>query len=106
MKFLTISTRKDTFSALPEDEKNRLNVATVEHILELKKKMGDKFTMYSIPGWGRAVSIGDYSSVEEYSQSLQTPVSQQGFSNHESYPLIEMDVKQIEAYLKQAKAAK
>lgn len=106
MKILTISTRKDTFSALPEAEKNKLNAGTVAHLLKLKKKMGDKFTMYSIPGWGRVVSIGDYGSFEEYSQSLQTPVAQQGFSNHESYPLIEMDIKQIENYLKQAKAAK
>lgn len=106
MKILTISTRKDTFSALPEKEKNRLNIATVKHLVELKKKMGDKFKMYSIPGWGRAVSIGDYASLEEYSQSLQTLVSQQGYSNHESYPLIETDEKQIKAYLKQAKATK
>lgn len=106
MKILTISTRKDTFSALPEDEKNRLNVATIKHLIELKKKMGNKFTIYSIPGWGRAVSIGDYASLEEYSQSLQTLISQQGYSNHESYPLIEMDEKQMEAYLKQVKTTK
>jgi hypothetical protein len=106
MKFLTISTRKDTFSALPQDEQNKLNIGTVEHLLKLKKKMSDKFTMYSIPGWGRAVSIGDYGSFDEYSQSLQTPVSQRGFSNHESYPLIEMDLKEMEAYIKQAKSAK
>jgi len=106
MKILTISTRKDTFSALPEAEKNKLNTGTVEHILELKKKMGDKFTMYGIPGWGRAVSIGDYGSIEEYAQSLQTPVSQQGYSNHESYMLTEMNEKQMEAYLEQVKAAK
>jgi len=106
MKILTISTRKDTFSALPEAEKNKLNAGTVEHILELKKKMGDKFTMYGILGWGRAVSIGDYGSIEEYAQSLQTPVSQQGYSNHESYMLTEMNEKQMEAYLEQVKAAK
>jgi hypothetical protein len=106
MKILTISTRKDTFSALPESEKNKLNLATTEHLLKLKKKMGAKFTIYSIPGWGRAVSIGDYNSLEEYSQSLQTLVAQRGYSNHESYPLIETDEKQMEDYLKQAKAAK
>lgn len=106
MKILTISFRKDAFAALPEAEKNKLNSGTIEHLINLKKKKGDKFTMYSMPGWGRAVSIGDYDSIEEYAQSLQTPVNQQGYSNHESYMLTEMDVKQMEALLEQAKAAK
>jgi hypothetical protein len=73
-------------------------------MIKLKEKMGDKLTFYNIPGWGRAVSIGEYSSLEEYSQTLQTPVSQRGFSSHESYPLIESDIEEYKAYLKQMKA--
>ena len=106
MKILTISTRKDAFYTLPQEEQNKLLIGLLEHMIKLKEKMGDKFALYSIPGWGRALSIGEYSSFEEYSQSLQTPVSQRGFSSHESYPIIESDIEEYKAYLKQLKASK
>ena len=105
MKILTISSRKDSFYMLPQEEQNKLMIGLIEHIIKLNEKMGDKFKVYSMPGWGRAVTIGEYASIEEYSQSLQTPVSQRGFSSHESYPIIESDIEEYKAYLKQLKAA-
>lgn len=106
MKFLTISTFKDTLSSLPPEEKQKLNIADVEYLLEMKKKMGDKWTFYSLPGWNRYISVGEYNSLEEYSQTLQGPSMQAGYTNDESYPLIELDIKQVEAYLEEMKAAK
>jgi hypothetical protein len=104
MKILTISTRKENFYLLPQEEQKKLLIGLVEHMIKLKEKMGDKLLMYSIPAWGRAMTIGEYSSFEEYSQSLQTPVSQRGFSSHESYPLIESSIEEYKAYLKQVQA--
>ena len=105
MKFLTISTFKDTYSALPKDEKKKLNTQAVEHIIGLKKKMGDKFYFYATVGWGKLVSIGEYGSVEEYYQTLQSPNAVEGFTNYESYALIEADEKFLGVYLDRMKAA-
>jgi len=106
MKFLTIATYKDTYSSLPAEEKQKMGLADIEYVLEHKQKVGDKWTFYQIPGWNRMVSIGEYDSIEEYYQSLQGPSTQAGYSNIESYPLIEMDVEQWKAAVAQAKAAK
>lgn len=104
MKFLTISTFKDTRSALQPEELNKLNLADAEYIVSMKKKMGDKWTMYSVVGWNKHISIGEYDSVEEYAQTLQGPSAQAGFSNYEGYALTEIDWKSAEDFLKQAKS--
>jgi hypothetical protein len=106
MKFLTIASNKDTFSTLPQAEKNKLNLASAESGLNLKKKMGDKWHFYSDPGGNRAVSIGEYGSIEEYSQSLQSPAAAAGYINFEFIPLIEVDEKAFKAYVESIKAAK
>jgi len=106
MKFLTIATFKDTFSALPKDEKIKQTISAVEYIMGIKKKMGDNFHFYGTVGWNRTVSIGEYDSVEEYYQSLQSPTTLEGFTNYECYALIEADEKFLKTYLKQMKAAK
>ncbi len=106
MKFLTISSYKDSYASLSAEEKRKVGLADTEYILDLKKKMGDKLTFYSIAGWGRYVSIGEYGSLEEYAQTVQGPSNQAGYSNMESYPLIEWDIEQVKAYLEQAKTAK
>jgi hypothetical protein len=105
MKFMTVGTFKDTFSALPQDEKTRQTVQAVEWILDLKKKMGNKFHFYGTVGWNRTVSIGEYDSVEEYYQTLQSPNAQAGYMNYECYALIEADEQFLNSYLEQAKAA-
>ena len=101
MKFMTISTFKDIFYELPQDEKAKQYRQAVEYILGLKQKMGDKFHFYSTVGWGRAVSIGEYDSVEEYYQSLQSQAAQAGYMNYESYALIEADEQFLKSYLEQ-----
>lgn len=106
MKILTIATRKDVFSSLPQAEKTRLNISSYEYALELKKKMGAKWQAYGVPGWGRMVSIGEYGSLEEYMLSLQSPPAIAGFINYESYPLIEADEKTFKTAIDTLKAAK
>lgn len=106
MKFLTISKVKDVFYALPQTERNKMLLAAVKSLLVYKKKMGDKWHMYNSPGGMELITIGEYNSVEEYSQSLQSPDTFVGYMSHKSIPLIEYDVKELEAYLKQMKAAK
>jgi len=50
MKFLTIDTFKDTFYTLPQAEQMKLMVPGVQWVIDLKKKMGAKFSFYMIPG--------------------------------------------------------
>ena len=107
MKFLTIATVKDVFRTLPQAEQKKLWDGNVQWTVDFKKKMGDKFNLYVEVGWGRLVSIGEYNSVEEYSQSLESPImAQAGFINYESYPLIEVDEKALDAWTESLKAAK
>ena len=106
MKFLTISKTKDVFYALPQTERNKIMLAAVKSLLAYKKKMGDKWHCYADPGSNEMITIGEYNSVEEYSQSLQQVTEIVGYMSHKSVPLIEWDVKEFEAYLKQMKAAK
>ena len=106
MKFMTIGTFKDTVSALPQAEKNKLNLAAVEYVLAYKKKMGDKWHFYSDPGGNRVISIGEYDSMDEYSQSLQSPAAQAGYMYYESIALIELDEKSIKTLVDTLKARK
>jgi hypothetical protein len=106
MKFLTIATSRDAFSALPQAEKTRYNLESVKYILVIKKKMGDKLHFYFDPGGNRAYSIGDYESLEEYAQTLQTSTNAAGYTNVESIPLIEVDEKTLKAWIDSQKTAK
>ena len=106
MKFLTIGTFKDTLYTLTQAEQKKLMVPGVQWVIDLKKKMGAKFSFYMIPGWNRSISIGEFGSLEEYYQSLQSPVAAAGFMNYESYPMIEYDEKTLKQALAAYKAAK
>ena len=106
MKFLTISKVKDVFYGLSQTERNKMLLAAAKSLLEYKKKMGDKWHMYNSPGGMELITVGEYDSVEEYSQSLQSPENFVGYMDHKSIPLIEMGAKEIEAYLKQIQSAK
>jgi len=97
MKFLTIGTFKDTLYTTPRAEQLKLLGPGVQWVIDLKKKMGAKYSFYMIPGWDRSISIGEYGSLEDYYQSLQSPVAMAGFMNYESYPLIEYDEKTLKA---------
>jgi len=106
MKFLTIGTIKDIFYTLPQAEQSKLMVASIKYLLAMKKKLGDKWHFYEVAGWDRMVGIGEYDSLEELSQALQSPAAQAGYMNYESYPLIEMDVKAYKAWVDSQKPAK
>jgi len=75
MKFLTMATVKDVFRMLPQAEQKRLWEGNVRWTVDWKKKMGDKMDFYVVAGGGRMVSIGEFNSVEEYAQALQSPPS-------------------------------
>ena len=108
MKFLTIGTFKDVYYTLPQDERQKLGVAQSEYNLETKKKMGDKWHFYGVPGWDRMLeSVCEVGSMEELSQMYQgAPIVAAGFWKHETYPLVELDEKAMEASLERYKAAK
>jgi hypothetical protein len=108
MKFLTIGAFKDTFATIPLVEKKKLLVSQYEFNIKVKKKMGNKFHMYGVPGWdNKLFFITEFNSVEELGQLFrEAPVVAAGFFGYESYPLIEADLKTFEAGLAMAKAAK
>lgn len=99
MKILTISTPKDVFCTLPVSEQQKIMKNAVKNILEVKKKLGDRVQFYGEIGWGRTVSIGDHTSVEEYMQCIRGDQSRASFSNMETYLLSELDEKALQAYL-------
>jgi hypothetical protein len=106
MKFLTITTVKDIYYMLPQAEKTKFNAESVEYLVKQKKKKGDKQRFYSTAG-GTLYSIGEYESIEEYSESLrQSPRIAAGYMNVECIPVIEMDEKAIISYEERMKAAK
>ncbi len=107
MKILTIATAKtDVLRRLPKDEQNRLSLETIQHIMEVKKKLGDKLQFYTEVGWGRTVSIGEHASLEEYAWCINTPMAQAGFTNYETYPLTEISEKDFQNYYESLKSAK
>jgi hypothetical protein len=105
MKFLTIGTFKDTYYTIPRAEQQKLHASQIEYNLELKKKMGDKFHMYGVPGWDHMiVFVFEFGNFEELSQVfMAAPVVTAGFFSYKSYPLLEMDEKTFEALLEAAK---
>ncbi len=92
MKFLTIGTFKDAFYTIPLDERQKIAESQHKYNEELKKKMGEKWHFYGVPGWDRMlVSIIEVSSVEELAQIYnEAPVVSAGFWKHETYPLNEL----------------
>ena len=70
--------------------------SAVKELYNLKKEKGEDFHFYNPVGSGRYVSIGEYGSVEEYIQSIQTNAIQGGYVKAESYALTEATMEQIE----------
>ena len=102
----------DVFSIIEENDIAVVNYLRVidgaiiqAHSLEMKKKMGDKWRIYGAVGWGRAISIGEYDSLEEYAQTLQSPMAMAGYTNYESYNLLEFDETSMKAAIDTLKAA-
>lgn len=105
MKFLTIGKFKDTFYTIPQSEQQRIGVSTLEVDIDVKKKMGDKFHFYTVPGNdGMMVIVNEVGSLEELEQIFAgVPIVAAGFFKYESYPLIEQDEKSFAAYLERLK---
>jgi hypothetical protein len=106
MKFLTMSTIKESYYSLSPTEQAKIMSLSLQYILDLKKKMGSHFAFYYTPAMTYQISVGEYSSLEEYSQSLMSPAAQAGFMEYESYPLIEIDEKSIQGYMANLKPGK
>jgi len=106
MKFLTMSTIKESFYALTPAEQSKTMVLTIQYLMDLKKKMGSKWSFYYTPGMAYQVSLGEYTSLEEYSQSLMSPMANAGFMEYETHPLVEMDEKAMQGYLETMKPKK
>ena len=105
MKFMTISKIKEVYYTLPKAELAKIGLARIEFMLEYKKKRGDKWHCYYDPGMSQIITIGEYDSIDEYSQSLNSTTAAAGYTDHQSIPLLEADQKMLETYLKQTKAA-
>ena len=85
MKFLTITTIKDTMSTLPPAISRQLLEATVAWVNE-QKKAGVILEIYAIPGWRRSIGISERESAEDLAQALgEIPLA--AFMNFEVYPL-------------------
>ena len=106
MKFLTMSTIKDSFYSLSPAEQAKLMTVSIQNLLELKKKMGSKWSFFYTPGMAYQVSLGEYTSLEEYSQSLMSPMAIAGYMEYETHPLVEMDEKAMQGYLETKKPKK
>jgi muconolactone delta-isomerase len=101
MKFLTISTLKDTWVALPPAIGRQLMEASVAWANQ-QKQAGVILEIYAIPD-GRTVVICEHPSAEDLAQTL-AGVPMGGFMNFEVYPLADFD-QAMKAYIEAAKAA-
>ena len=105
MKFLTTATVKDVFFTIPQTEQKRLWEENVRWTADFQKNRRGKGNLYLVVGWGRMVGITEANSFEEYAQNLQSPMAQAGFIKYESYPLVEVDEKALDAWLESIKKA-
>lgn len=98
MKYITISTFKDAYYALPESERNKIIGASVQDIVNLKTKLGDKYRFFQTAGSRTSYSISEFDTYEEYIQSLSTQAFKMGLIDFVSIPVSEVDEKVLKAY--------
>jgi muconolactone delta-isomerase len=84
MKFLIISTMKDTMSMVPPAVARQIMEASIAQMDELKKA-GKILEMYAIPGEGGA-AICEHPSAEDLAQTLEA-IPMLRFMNMKVYPL-------------------
>lgn len=90
MKFLMISKLKDVFWTLPREERAQLMLGTAAW-RDRYLKAGKCLESYTMPGWGRFVSIWEIESGEEAARLVaELPLG--SFMDMESYPLADWDV--------------
>ena len=89
MKFLVMSSFKDTYFTLPPDKIKKIMEGTYE-VLRQSRNTGTLLDLYYIPGWDRAVGIEEHDSAEKLNQHLSsTPAAP--FLKFEVYPLSDFD---------------
>lgn len=105
MKFMVISSLKDTAATIPPTVFRQLWEANVEHVSQ-GKKAGKILEVYGTAGWGRVYSIEEHSSSEELQRHISAaPLG--SFINFEVYPLVgfEETAKIMHEMLKAAEKA-
>jgi len=89
LKFLIITSVKDTMSTLPPAVARQLFEATVAWMNE-QKQAGKVLEIYSIPGWRRSIGISEGDSAEEIARLIAgVPIG--GFLDFEVYPLADFN---------------
>ena len=102
MKFLIISSLKDTVSTLPPAISRQLMEASVAWVNQ-QKQAGKVLEIYSLAGWGRTAAICEHPSAEDVAQTL-AGVPMGGFMDFEVYPLADFN-ESMKAHIEAAKAA-
>ena len=89
MKFLTITSLKDTISTLPPAASRQLLEASIAWVNE-QKRAGIILEIYAIPGWERTAVICQHESAEHIARTLSgMPLGP--FMNFEVYPLADFN---------------
>lgn len=89
MKFLVISTFKDTFYAHSSDEIKQMVGGAVDFIKQMKEQK-KILEIYTIPGWNRNVSIEEHDSSDELYEHLHA-APHAPYTNFEVYPLADFE---------------
>ena len=102
MKFLLMSSYKDTMSTLPPAMGRQMTEGLLAWTNQ-QRQSGKILESYVIPAWKKAVLICEFNSAEEITQILPG-MPGFGFMNFEIYPLADFDgaVKSLIETLKKA----
>jgi hypothetical protein len=100
MKFLNMTTVKDTFAMLPVSTQRQLMEATVAWVNE-HKKSGDILELFQTPEG--SVVICEDASIEKFME-IQASIPMGGFMNFRVYPLADFNVS-MKAYIEACKRA-
>jgi hypothetical protein len=109
MKFVTIYHSTGLYNELTPAESKKRNVASVELTIEVKKKLGDKFRFFAVPGYSpdMLITITDVAGPEEFRTIMQSiPSLNDGAWEYETYAVAEQTEKGMEAFLAVLRAAK
>lgn len=102
MKFVHITSLKDTASTLPPAVTRQLLEATVAWVNQ-RKQAGKLLEIYAMAGWRRTMAIYEAESAEAVVQGVaENPFG--GFLTHEVYPLADFD-EAMKANIESLKAA-
>ena len=89
MKFLLISSFKDTMSTLPPSIARQMSEGLLAWMNQ-QRQSGTILESYVIPAWKRGIIICEYESAEQITQTLPG-MPGFGFMDFEIYPLADFD---------------